>query len=241
MDSVSFVVYNYQAGVFDGRKAYSKIVGKRRSVAIPWLVAAAAAIVLCVFLFNGYRNARKEYRAYDVAQTFTLPDGSSATLFPRAALSLQPHRNPRAVEMSGTVRFAVVKDSAHPFTVAAKNSFVEVLGTIFTIDDVRPEVSVEEGLVRFSASPGSDGIMLSGGESAIIKNGVPERTTTLVFDDARLEDVLGQLRHVFSVTLACETAGKRLTAEFRSEPLEDILLLIEEALDVKIKVVSGRE
>lgn len=241
MDSVSFVVYNYQAGVFDGRKAYSKIVGKRRSVAIPWLVAAAAAIVLCVFLFNGYRNARKEYRAYDVAQTFTLPDGSSATLFPRAALSLQPHRNPRAVEMSGTVRFAVVKDSAHPFTVAAKNAFVEVLGTIFTIDDVRPEVSVEEGLVRFSASPDSDGIMLSGGESAIIKNGVPERTTTLVFDDARLEDVLGQLRHVFSVTLACETAGKHLTAEFRGETLEEILLLIEDALDVKIEVLAGRE
>ena len=241
MDSVSFVVYNYQAGVFDGRKAYSRIVGKRRSVTLPWLVAAAAAIVLCVLLFNGYQNARKEYRAYDVAQTFTLPDGSSATLFPGAALSLQPHRNPRAVEMSGTVRFAVVKEPARPFTVVAKNAFVEVLGTVFTIDDERPEVSVEEGQVRFYASAGSDGIILSGGESAIIKNGVPERTATLVFDDTPLEDVFAQLHHVFSVTLTCETTGKRLSAEFRGETLEEILLLIEDALDVKIEVVTGRE
>lgn len=234
MDSLSFVAGQYQDGLFDSRKAYYKVVGKRRQVVFPWLIAAAASIAIGVFLFTGYRNARKEYFAYDVTQEFVLPDGTGVLIFPGSALSLQPRRNPRAVQMTGTVRFDVAKDAEHPFTVTTKNAFIEVLGTIFTLSDNPPAVEVEEGLVRFARSAETKGIVLTKGESAQIVEGLPVKQPAFVFDDTPLEEVLARLSETFGVRLHSSTTGKHLNAEFQGENLKEIILLIEDALGVSI-------
>lgn len=236
MDSFSFVLGYYQDGLFNCRKAYQKLVGKRRPVIVPWLVTAAAAIAVGVFLFAGYSGSRKEYYAYDVNQAFVLPDGSEVMLYPGSSLTLQPHRNPRVVEMSGKVRFTVAKDEAHPFTVSSKNAFVEVLGTVFTLSDNPAKVEVEQGCVRFARSAAAEGIVLTKGESAEIRGGVPQRMGAFAFDDTPLEDVIASLSEFYGVRLRCNTLGKRLSAEFRGECLEDIVGLIEDALDVRIIV-----
>lgn len=238
MDSLSFILNFFREGIFDGRKAYMKLAGKRRTVLMPWLVAAAASLALGIFLFTEYRNSVKEYYAYDIRQEFTLPDGTQAVLFPGSSLNLKPHRNPRAVNMSGTVRFTVAKDSAHPFTVSTQNAFAEVLGTVFTLCDNPPEITVEEGRVRFAAQADAEGIVLEKGESAIIKDGAPEKKPLFVFEDTPLREVLESLSGHFGVRLRCAEEGKRLSAEFKDERLEDIILLVEEALDVKIDVVK---
>ena len=236
MDSLSFVAGHYQDGLFDSRKAYNKLVGKHRQVVFPWLVAAAASVAIGVFLITGYRNARKEYFAYDVTQAFTLPDGSGVLIYPGSSLSVQPHRNPRAVQMSGTIRFNVAKDATHPFTVTAKNAFVEVLGTVFTLSDNPPSVEVTEGRVRFATSAVTEGIILIKGESAVIKDGVPQKKPAFVFDDTPLEEVLATLSDAFGIRLKSSSKGKRLSAEFRGESLKEIVQLIEDALGVRISM-----
>ncbi|MBR4596052.1 MAG: hypothetical protein IKO31_04960, partial [Bacteroidales bacterium] len=83
MKSIDFVLTHFKEGVFDWRKGYRAVCGvKRRTFSImPWLYAAAA-IAVATFLFWGYQNHTTEYLAYDVAQSFTLPDGSRVELQP---------------------------------------------------------------------------------------------------------------------------------------------------------------
>lgn len=234
MDTLSFILRFFREGRFDGKKAYAKLYGRpRRFYFVPG-IAAAAAIALGVFLFTARQNSQMRYYAYDVSQSFTLKDGTEVTLSPGSSLSLKPHRNPRAVNMTGTIRFSVAKDPEHPFTVQTKNAFVEVLGTVFTVSDSPARVDVEEGRVSFSLSENAPGVILTAGESARVKNG--KAVKELVFEDAPLEEVLKALSERFGVQLSSASRGKRLSAEFTDESLEEIILLIEDALDVQIVV-----
>ena len=56
-----------------------------------------------------------------------------------------------------------------------------------------------------------------------------------MFDNAPLADVLKELSAHFKVELSCPTKGKTLTAEFESDDLDEIIMLIEKSLNVKIE------
>ena len=110
-----------------------------------WTLPVAAALVLGVFF--AWRNTWTEYHAYDLAQTFTLKDGTRATLAPGSTLRYQPHKAPRLVQMEGQVHYAVTRDEAHPFRVTAPSATVTVLGTVFQVIDKEDiaRVDVTEG------------------------------------------------------------------------------------------------
>lgn len=247
MKSIDFVLTHFKEGVFDWRKGYRAVCGvKRRTFSImPWLYAAAA-VALGAFLFIRYQNHTNEYLAYDTAQSFTLPDGSRVILQPGSELSLKPRRNPRSVELTGTALFSVVKDPQKPFTVHTDVSYIKVLGTVFQIAGSR--LDVFEGKVLFCNAKDSEGIVVSAGESASIREGEPLKdaqapntavwaTGKFVYEDTPLEAVLEELSAFFDTKLYCPDSGKRLTAEFAAgSSLEDIIGLIETALDVTITV-----
>ena len=245
MKSIDFVLTHYKEVVFDWRKGYRAVCGvKRRTFSImPWLYAAAA-VALGAFLFIRYQNHTNEYLAYDVAQTFTLPDGSKAILQPGAQITIKPRRNPRSVNLSGTALFSVVQDEK-PFTVSAQSSFVKVLGTVFQLSGNKFDVF--EGKVLFSPKPTDNGVLVVAGESAQIIDGIAQKTEQspnpvawakgrFSYDNTPLESVLEELSNYYGVSLRCSQEGKRLTAEFSTESLEDIIGLIENALDVTITV-----
>ncbi|WP_370281006.1 FecR domain-containing protein, partial [uncultured Duncaniella sp.] len=50
-----------------------------------------------------------------------------------------------------------------------------------------------------------------------------------------LPDVLKRLSAHFNVSLTCSSTGKVLTAEFETDNLDEIIMLIEKSLDVKIE------
>ena len=244
---LSFVLRHYRPGMFDTQKAWEKISGmaSRRPARriLLWAMPIAAALILGVFF--SWRNTWTEYNAYDLAQAFTLKDGTHITLAPGATLRYQPHKAPRLVEMTGLVHYAVARDEAHPFRVTAPAATVTVLGTVFQVSDDR--VDVTEGRVRVDGLQG-DGVILTAGQSARLQDGGPVLEETSLpnpsawatgvfrYEATPLESVLEELSAYYGVTLTIrgDVAGKSLTGEFSTESLGEILALIAMALDVEI-------
>ena len=243
---LSFVLRHYRPGMFDTQKAWEKVSGmaSRRPVRriLRWAMPIAAALVLGVFF--SWRNAWTEYNAYDLAQAFTLKDGTQVTLAPGATLRYQPHKAPRNMEMTGKVHYAVARDEAHPFHVTAPAATVTVLGTVFQVSEDR--VDVTEGRVRVDGHHG-DGVILTAGQSAIINEGVPMLEETALpnpsawatgvfrYQATPLDDVLKDLSAYYGVSLQVkgDSTGKSLTGEFPTESLDEILELVGLALDVE--------
>lgn len=239
--------------------------GKTRRVAwrtlVAWALPLAAAVVLGVFLFQRWTGATTEYRAYDVVQAFTLPDGTRATLAPGATLTVQPHKDPRRVAMTGQVHFEVTHDEARPFRIQAPAATVRVLGTVFQVTETpeQTRVDVTEGKVLFARN--DDGLMLTAGQSAVLTAGedVPVRiepehpnptawaTGRFVYDAAPLSEVLSELSDYYGVSLSLAapkagarpgtgpTAVRRLTGTFATDSLDEILDAVSLALDVEIR------
>ena len=151
---LSFVLRHYRPGMFDTQKAWKKVSGmaSRHPMRRILLWAMPIAAVLIFGVFFSWRNTWTEYNAYDLAQAFTLKDGTHVTLAPGSTLRYQPHKAPRRVEMAGKVHYAVARDEAHPFRVTAPAATVTVLGTVFQVSEDR--VDVTEGRVRVDGSLG---------------------------------------------------------------------------------------
>lgn len=288
---IDFVARNYEENRFDPEKRLRSLwlgrslrfdrslslskrtnLSKRRNIGI-WISEIAAAALVGIFLYTSWRSSWTDYAAYDVAQTFILPDSSSVTLAPGATLGLQRHKDRRLVRMTGKVYFEVRHDESAPFRVEAGDGFVKVLGTRFQVDasshrDTAGSVSVSvvSGKVLFSSAGSSEGVVLTGGRSAVLSSSSPEpveiapkhpnpaawATGEFVYDGTPLKDVVSELSDYYGVTLAVHPVASPtadssrppvpdlcLTGEFSTASLPEILSLIKSALDADIRIVQG--
>ncbi len=246
--NLSFVLRHYRPGMFDAQAVWEKLSGTRRRSPLRflWALPVAAALLLGVFLF--WRNGWTEYHSYDVAQAFTLADGTHVTLAPGATLRYRPRKDPRQVSMTGRVLYEVSHDEAHPFVVSAPSATVTVLGTVFQVlaDEADTRVDVTEGRVRFCGTAG-EGLVLTAGEGASLQEGIPVREVVALpnpsawatgifrYESTPLETVLEELSAFYGIPLSTEARGRRLTGSFSTESLDEILYLVQSALDVKIE------
>jgi len=225
------------------------------------LVCALAALVLGLFLFRP--APRTVIPAAAGVQAVVLPDGSRATLAPGATLSFRRHgfgRRDRSVSQTGKVFYAVVRNEAVPFEITADKGFVRVLGTRFQVetDSLGTAVDVVDGRVLFAAAPSGarksvreeDGVILTRGMHAELAPGAtvpglseaesanPAAWATHVFryENTPLEEVLHELSSHFGRTLRTDAHDRRLTGEFEGEELDEIVSLIESALDIHIVI-----
>lgn len=223
------------------------------------LAGAFAALVLGLFLF---RPAPLTVipAAADI-QAVVLPDGSRATLAPGATLSFRRRgfgRRDRAVAQTGKVFYSVERNESLPFEVTAAEGFVRVLGTRFQVetDDSGTAVDVVDGRVLFAAAGArkavreEDGVILTRGMHAELAPGAavpglseaesanPAAWATHVFhyENTPLEEVLHELSSHFGRTLRTDAHDRRLTGEFEGEELDEIVSLIESALDIHIVI-----
>ena len=254
---LDFVLKHYQEGRFDTRKAISRfneaagIARKPRRRVLPWvsgIAAAAASVVLCVFLFRG-NGQQIQLMAGAVVQEFVLPDGTEVTLSPGSRLTYK-EKSPRNTELEGKAYFEVARDEAVPFEITSDGAFVRVLGTMFMVDagSSVKEVYVTEGKVLFAKSSDAEGVILTKDMQATLSpdgnvpvvimepdvNSMAWQRGSFIFDRTPLKEVLETLSEYYKVSFAATDLDKQLSGEFHTEDLDLILSLIESALDVQI-------
>lgn len=255
---LDFVLKHYQEGKFDTRKAserFGKVRGIRkpqsRTRVLPWLsaVAAAAAVVLCVFLFRDDGQKKVELTAHTTIREFVLPDGTGVTLSPGSRL-VYNENSPRKTELEGKAYFEVARDQSVPFEICADGAFIRVLGTKFMVDAgaAVKEVYVAEGKVLFAKSSDSEGVILTKDMQATLSPGedIPVieaeadvntlvwQRGSFIFNKTPLMEVLETLSGHYGVSFAATGLDKQLSGEFEAEDLDLIISLIESALDVHI-------
>lgn len=266
---IDFVAKSYEEKRFDPKKALARSQNgslrrslslSKRTVMLKRIAGVAAAAAVGIFLYLSWLTSWTDYAAYDIAQTFTLPDSSSVTLAPGSTLSLQKHKDKRLVQMTGKVYFNVRHDDRAPFRVDAGSGFVKVLGTRFQVDSRDPiSVSVVSGKVLFSAiRSGEEALILTKGQSAVLDpaaskpveitpkhpNPAAWATGEFIYDNTPLPEVLSELSEYYDVTLVAFDAGhssgesRRLSGEFSTSSLQEILNLINSALGTDIQIES---
>lgn len=266
---IDFVAKSYEENRFDPKKALARSQNgslrrslslSKRTVMLKRIAGVAAAAAVGIFLYLSWLTSWTGYAAYDIAQTFTLPDSSSVTLAPGSTLRLQKHKDKRLVQMTGKVYFNVRHDDRAPFRVNAGSGFVKVLGTRFQVDSRDPiSVSVVSGKVLFSAiRSGEEALILTKGQSAVLDpaaskpveitpkhpNPAAWATGEFIYDNTPLPEVLSELSEYYDVTLVAFDAGhssgesRRLSGEFSTSSLPEILNLINSALGTDIQIES---
>lgn len=266
---IDFVAKSYEENRFEPKKALARSQNgslrrslslSKRTVMLKRIAGVAAAAAVGIFLYLPWLTSWTDYAAYDIAQTFTLPDSSSVTLAPGSTLRLQKHKDKRLVQMTGKVYFNVRHDDRAPFRVDAGSGFVKVLGTRFQVDSRDPiSVSVVSGKVLFSAiRSGEEALILTKGQSAVLDpaaskpveitpkhpNPAAWATGEFIYDNTPLPEVLSELSEYYDVTLVAFDAGhssgesRRLSGEFSTSSLQEILNLINSALGTDIQIES---
>lgn len=266
---IDFVAKSYEENRFDPKKALARSQNgslrrslslSKRTVMLKRIAGVAAAAAVGIFLYLSWLTQWTGYAAYDIAQTFTLPDSSSVTLAPGSTLRLQKHKDKRLVQMTGKVYFNVRHDDRAPFRVDAGSGFVKVLGTRFQVDSRDPiSVSVVSGKVLFSAiRSGEEALILTKGQSAVLDpaaskpveitpkhpNPAAWATGEFIYDNTPLPEVLSELSEYYDVTLVAFDAGhssgesRSLSGEFSTSSLPEILNLINSALGTDIQIES---
>lgn len=266
---IDFVAKSYEENRFDPKKALARSQNgslrrslslSKRTVMLKRIAGVATAAAVGIFLYLPWLTSWTDYAAYDIAQTFTLPDSSSVTLAPGSTLRLQKHKDKRLVQMTGKVYFNVRHDDRAPFRVDAGSGFVKVLGTRFQVDSRDPiSVSVVSGKVLFSAiRSGEEALILTKGQSAVLDpaaskpveitpkhpNPAAWATGEFIYDNTPLPEVLSELSEYYDVTLVAFDAGhssgesRSLSGEFSTSSLPEILNLINSALGSDIQIES---
>ncbi|MCV9386560.1 FecR family protein [Reichenbachiella ulvae] len=150
-----------------------------------------------------------------------LADGTIVTLSRHSTLSFLETENERLVEMDGKAFFDVKRDESKPFIIRTAYSEVEVLGTSFLVDasgSVESSVVVvESGLVAVtSKSDNTEQVELKAGERAFFEeSGHLAKTTNTNIN------YLSWKTHLIS---------------FQSEPLEEVVQLLNENFGVEIQL-----
>ena len=189
-----------------------------------------------------------EVKAGQQPRRLVLADGSRVWLNRHSTLRYPKAFGPgeaRELALTGEGYFEVVPDPARPFLVHTGNLVTKVLGTAFALRAYRPDslvaLRVTSGKVTFypEAQVG-DGVRLLANEQAVFAgrggpiakgaitdpNFLAWQTGRLSFRNAPLAEVVRTLSEYYGRSLVLAGAGLascRLTAEFRSEGLPEVL------------------
>lgn len=229
----------------------------RKNVKRSTLIRIAASILLLISIGTSIYLANKDdtvvISAADTARIVTMPDNSRIALRPHSELSYESS-DPRTLRLKGDAYFEVARDEKHPFTVNNGVSTVRVLGTRFQItqNGRATTVYVSQGRVSFSANATRDSIILSRNQKAeirtgnasplLIPTGSPNQTAwatgTLVFKNAGIDEVVADLSLCFNKKFVAPKTSKRITAEFKTDNLQEILNIIKETIGAEIHCVE---
>lgn len=237
--------------------------GPSRTVITTVALAAAAAFIAFVTLKPGSSQRQspaasaKEYATTTGRRdSIRLADGTRVILGPESKLSVPADfgasEGPRSVALEGDAYFDVTHDEKKPFSVRVGAAIVEDVGTTFTIEsdpDQTTTVAVMSGIVRLRAAntaategavlnAGDRGILSADGQvraqkQAVVADDSAWTTGRLVFHDAPLTRVAGELRRWYGIKLGIDSALRTRTVNSSfdvTQPIDEVLKVLSMTL-----------
>jgi ferric-dicitrate binding protein FerR (iron transport regulator) len=227
------------------------------------LMRVAASLLLLValgflikFIINPKEVQSIQYAALNKTVLDTLPDGSKVFINKNSEISYVADKNVRRVKLKGEAFFEVVHNEKQPFEIVINDVVIKDIGTAFNVKALPGnntiEVVVESGEVQFYTTTDS-GLNLTKGQKAIYNittkqfvKGVLEpaenvasyRSRIFSFSDTPLGEVIKQINNVYDVNIDLDNeqlANKELSVEFNNEPVDVVISIIAETLDLEIE------
>ncbi len=228
-----------------------------------WRYAAIISVLVSIgfLLYFILYDQEKELVASDAVISETLNDGSIVTLNQNTTL-IYPRKfgkDERRVKLVGDAFFEVARNEQKPFIIETPQVTVKVLGTSFYVDAREEiheiEVFVTSGKVMM-ISPAGRQIELTKGEKGIFnkennalkeeasedENFLAWKTGSIRFDNTSLANVAKVLNRTYNVHITLQNRFLEnclLTATFEDLPLDDVLQIIGETLDLKVNKTAN--
>jgi len=259
---------------FNTQKAWSKVnryISREKHRFNPYYLSAtaAAAIVILIVISVQFFNTKSAISLpkFAIASTTsilnsTLPDGSSVLLSKHSKIeyAYDSQKQIRLAKLSGKAFFSVKRDTKHRFIVEANRGGVEVLGTKFSVNEMKNKdvmVYVLSGKVKvFLARSSKDtlSLIITDGEKALImesKDTIIKQTRetsavyntnktyhinkTITFRNIDLSTVMAKLEKCYSVNIKIDDSVDktlRFSSSFKNNSVNEILTVITQTLDL---------
>jgi transmembrane sensor len=187
-----------------------------------------------------------------------LADGTRVLLGPDSRLTVPADygTSARSIDLQGDGYFDVQHDASKPFAVHVGRAIIEDIGTTFMVESDAADtttVAVVKGSIRLrgSASSSTGGVVLAAGDrgaidargnvkferQAVRDDDVAWTTGRLVFRDASLARVAGEIHRWYGVTLHIDDRsllGRHVTASFAGEPIDQVLKILGLTLGARV-------
>ncbi|CAN5899965.1 DUF4974 domain-containing protein [soil metagenome] len=214
-----------------------------------WAVAAIITVLILMgglFLTRPDRPTWTQVRtAATETRTIRLADGSQVTLNRNSTLSYPENfqTDNRTVRLEGEAFFEVARAEGKRFTIYARDTKTEVIGTSFNLrayESDPVQVQVVTGKVAFARTGDDEAIFLEPGQEGVLteKEPLPRKkeieqpnfqawkTKSLVFNDQPLDQLAAELERYFNIFIAIQNDALRncrFTTSFREPALQEVL------------------
>jgi ferric-dicitrate binding protein FerR (iron transport regulator) len=244
----------------DERNEQGNVTGSRT---IPffqraWVRVAAMLILFLgvgggVYLMKNTDGQMLAASAGDKPITHTLPDGSIVVLNKNSTVTYPSafKGNTRNVKLTGEAFFDITPNKSKPFIIDANATSIKVVGTSFNVKTTpeSTEVIVETGIVEVSQKqksvrllPNQKTIMVAGEQESRAEANTDElysyyRTGQFICTATplhKLTEVLSEAYGEHIVITDSRLRNMPITATFKNEPLEQVLDVVAETMNVSI-------
>lgn len=180
-----------------------------------------------------------------------LPDGSQVWLNSGSKITYGKDFNTalREVHLIGEAFFDVMKDTAHPFIIHARNIDIRVVGTAFNVrsypEDKTVETSLIRGIIEVNVhSRPKEKFILKPSEKLVVAADdslrQPTRKGRPKMVDAEPKLVIGNIHYQPTDSLVVETSWLENKLSFMDESFRDLATRMERWYGVKIRFESPR-
>ena len=240
-----------------------KIVSnQRRSRRLWWNAAIMIGLLGVLTLFSVYEanTNQKSISTKNQIRKEMLPDGSKVTLNKNSVVDFSQtwFSSNRSVQMEkGEAYFEVKRDEKHPFVIQSGKTKITVLGTSFHVrhDGNQTQVIVNSGVVSVKYATHETVLKANQGLtiSDTTRSKVPIESVEdqlyryyvhqqFIFENTPLDRVFSTFEKAYDVHFVFENIEDQnllLTTTFEQQSLVDMLKVIKETFDLKLKKIGN--
>lgn len=247
---------------FNADKAWDKFqqnnFAKRPNYSLAYIIAAFILLLLGIWLFFGNEQVMQSEPPMIIAQKgdfIKLKDGSVFKMLGEGSLIANSdfNKSNRAVELEGNAICTITSDPDNPFIITTRFGRIKVLGTEFTVNLTREDlsVSVNHGLVEIShrdipsltaQATSGETVVVSPTKNKITKYASASPTTPKVwiFRDASVKDALEEVYPYFQDKLLIDwnniSENCQVTTRWEYNEFDDIIKELSLLFDLNTDV-----